>query len=186
MSRISVVGFLVLGMLVLPGANCNSNPNLPLPQSSAVVNPSTTAPVTGSGVTVNDSEDFETTQPTQAMLNRINHLRRAKDLETLTWDQVAAGVATVHTNDMVARYYFSLVSPEGIDLFTRLSSSNPPSNATAAQYFIIQGSQSVGEVWDFIRNNASTDAMLQMTQWRHVGIGYNPADGGVWTFLFTN
>jgi uncharacterized protein YkwD len=180
-----VVAFVLLALVVLPGARCGKEPDQP-PQSSAVGNPSTATVVPGSGATVNDSSDFAPTPVTSELLRYIQRERADRDLVAVNWDQTVAGAAVLHTNDMVAQDYFALVSPQGLDVFQRLASSDPPSTATAAQYFIVQGSQDINAVWHFIMENDTTRNIIQGAEWRSVGIGYNPADEGKWTFVFTN
>lgn len=184
--RRSTIAFVLLGIVVLPGATCGPTPDLSGPQTSTVGNPSTATSVPGTGVTVNDASDYEPTPVTNELLKRIMHERTKRNLVQVNWDQTVAGAAVLHTDDMVAQDYVAPVSPQGLDIFTRLASSNPPSTATVAQYFIVQGSHSAAEVWQFVMDNDTTRAIIQDPQWRRVGIGFNPADDGLWTIVFTN
>lgn len=59
-------------------------------------------------------------QDAQAMLARVNEVRRGKGLSSLLWHEGAARTATYHGLDLVRRGYFEHQSPEGLSAQDRL------------------------------------------------------------------
>jgi uncharacterized protein YkwD len=180
-----VVAFAVLAMTVLPGAMCGK-PSPPPSQISRIIDPFNKTPVAGSGVTLLVALEFAPTAVTQSVWEMINGHRMENNSGVLAWDQISAGCALRHSNNMVSGNFFSLVSPTGVDVIERMVSSSPPTTATLAQYFIVQGVQDPDDLVMFLIWNASTRAILEYPQWRSIGIGYNAGNGGTWTIVFTN
>jgi uncharacterized protein YkwD len=87
--------------LTQPKSNPNANPTLPR-VTSPIIPPS------------------NLTRLEQDMADAVNEVRQANGLSPLTIDEQLTLVARAHGQDMVARGYFSHVTPEGITLDGRL------------------------------------------------------------------
>jgi uncharacterized protein YkwD len=179
-----MLAFAFLAVLTLTGAQCGNN--VDNSQASGVVDPSTKTIVPGSGVTLTTSDQFAPNSTTEEVWTLINNHRTSQGLSLLMWDQIVAGCSQDHTDRMVNSNFFALVTPSGMDVFTRLISSLPPSNATQAQYFILQGTQDPNALFDFLLHNSSFHDIMDDSTWRNIGIGYNSGNGGTWTITFTN
>jgi uncharacterized protein YkwD len=174
-----VLGFGLLALLVLPGAQCNSS-RAPDTQTSKKISFGSVVAVPGSGVNINSA--MGPNPNANALYALINSHRADLYMTALLWDNLGAACAQLHTDNMVNQNYFSLVSPKGIDLPTRMVTSGEVFAQT--QYFIAQGTDDPEELMHFLVENRTTNAIMSWQPWLFMGIGYNPGNGGTWTIEF--
>ena len=111
-------------------------------------------------------------------VRRVNVQRHSVGCPELKWDDRIAAVARSHSRDMVARNYYSHISPEGKDPFDRLKEAGLDFSAAAEN--IASGPETGKEafrVW--LNSPAHRDNMLDCRYLLH-GVG---RVGGRWTHL---
>jgi uncharacterized protein YkwD len=115
-----------------------------------------------------------------SMLVMLNEERRAQGLRPLQADPEVANVARAHSSDMFARGYFSHVTPQGEDPFTRLHRSQVR--------FLIAGenlafARSLPMAHQGLMNSPGHRANILRSQFGRVGIGI--VDGGRYGLMIT-
>jgi uncharacterized protein YkwD len=123
---------IVMLLVPLMGAQCSVS-------GSNAAGPSTTVtPVPGSGTTAwyFGSFPYDPLTFSGDLFDQINLERTTNGLAPLVWHDGVALCAQLHSADMRAKGYTSIVSPEGIDPYERMVSSNPPINFDEAYGFV--------------------------------------------------
>lgn len=81
----------------------------------------------------------------QAIHERVNEIRERNDLDLLDYDDELAAIAAAHSADMVARGYFSPVSPDGNDFRTRYDAA--AYNCTIrSEFFVYDGAENRAQI----------------------------------------
>jgi uncharacterized protein YkwD len=176
----------LLGLLTLSGANCGSSSS-PRVQSSisAIVDPTTVTPVAGSatGAGVKSHPRAQTNDLYELVIQE----RANSFLTVVLWNNRLGRCVFRHNEAMVAHNFFSLVAPNGVDVFERIADTSGPSyNPTAAQYFIAQGTDDAAELFDYLMSNRTTYSIIKNPIWTSFAAAYDPAHGGTWTIAFSN
>jgi hypothetical protein len=133
--------FLLLGGWVLPGATCDSPPRRKAVSQAGdpgvSENSKNIVPVPGSGANWSPG-GLPPLRFGTNLLTYINNYRAGKGLAPLVWHDGLGAVSQLHSQDIFNRNYFSLVTPEGVDIYQRLVSSSPPIHFSRAYAFIAQ------------------------------------------------
>ena len=74
--------------------------------------------------------------PESHLFEQVNAYRQGLHLHPLRWHDGMCLVADIHAQDMMNQNYLGLVSPQGIDMFERMVSSNPRIDFDQAYAFV--------------------------------------------------
>ena len=115
----------------------------------------------------------------------MNQHRQAQGLQTLQWDSSLGQVALDHSQDMLARDFFSHENPDGESPFDRMAAAGI-SYSSAGENIAAGYSYSTGEaVLDGWLNSTNHKENIENTSYTHHGVGY-VADGNYWTHVFAS
>jgi uncharacterized protein YkwD len=187
----TVLMFALLTPLCFMGAQCGSPSRGPTRAlTSKKVDVTAVTGVAGSGVTLDENNFYPPAGPTQELWEMVNGFRQNHFLKPLAWHQVLAGCAARHNNLMVNNDFFSLVAPNGVDVFERVADSTGffigIPTPTSCQYFIAQGTDSPNDLFSFMKGEGAVKAMLEFANFDNFGVAYNPGYGGTWTVVFSD
>jgi uncharacterized protein YkwD len=165
--------FVLLGIIVIPGAKCNNKPateNTCGPSSSI-------QPIAGAGVSWSyGSFPYSPGLFAGDLFDQINLYRFSRGLRTLLWHDGMALVAQKHAVDMNTRKYLSLVSPEGIDMCERMVSSSPSIDFDMAYQFV-SFEQFPTQVFSELVNSNSARAVMEDHDVSHFGASFQANPG---------
>ena len=118
------------------------------------------------------------------LFNLINqHRARQRTPGRMIWHDSGASMAKKHVNDMVSLNYFGAVSPSGVGIDNRLVSSTPRIDFSGWGVILSQGSNYAATI---LQSNIDANyvPIINSTTYTHIGIGYNPAHGGMWVEVY--
>jgi uncharacterized protein YkwD len=171
--RFRVLLFVLLGIIVLPGAKCGRKPateNTCGPSSSI-------QPIAGAGVSWSyGAFPYSPGLFAGDLFDQINLYRFARGMRTLLWHDGMALVAQKHAVDMNTRKYLSLVSPEGIDMCERMVSSVPRIDFDMA-YQYVAFAQFPTQVFSQLINSDSSRAVIEDRDVSHFGASFQANPG---------
>lgn len=174
---------IVMLLLPLMGAQCSvSGPNAAGP-SSAIT------PVAGSGTTAwyFGSFPYDPLTFSGDLYDQINMERVRNGLRALTWHDGVALVAQLHSADMNTKKYVNIVSPEGIDPYERMVSSNPAINFDEAYGFAAK-TQTPTQVFAQLLADVNSRLAIYDPNATHFGASFqsNPGPYYVTILIVTN
>jgi uncharacterized protein YkwD len=100
----------------------------------------------------------------------INNYREGRGLPRLRWHDGMSLVADTHVKDMQAQNYVGLVSPQGIDMFERMVSSNPRIDFDQAYAFVAY-TQDENKVFRQLMDVPDSRLVLEDPSITHIGLG---------------
>lgn len=112
-------------------------------------------------------------------VDRVNAHRAALGLATLEWDPAIAAVAQAHSEDMVARGFFSHTNPDGESPFDRLAAAGIAYSAAGEN--IAYGFPTPASVLAAWLGSDGHRANIENASYTHHGVGLA---GTHWTHLF--
>ena len=173
---------LLLALVVLPGARCSQSSVEVAPTIGASGPSSAITPVPGTGATwSNGSTPADAS--TGNLFNRVNSRRKSLGLTSLIWHDGLAAVSDKHSNDMLARSYFSLVTPEGVSIYQRLVSSSPRIDFANAYAFVTSSSGALA-VFNALRATPAGLTAMDDPAMTHFGAGATSPGGAPATIIF--
>jgi uncharacterized membrane protein required for colicin V production len=116
----------------------------------------------------------------QRMLILVNRERTSRGLNALTLNPTAREVARAHSKDMFARGYFSHVTPEGQDPFTRMKNGGVKFGAAGENLAL---APTLSAAHDGLMNSPGHRANILSPDYHTVGIGI--IDGGPYGLMVT-
>lgn len=120
------------------------------------------------------------------LIGRINTRRAELKLVPLIWHGGLKRVAWYHTNHITKP---TLVASDGIDVYTRMVSSNPPIVFTSAQALVTKLSNAddiderVSATYRALMNNSTTRALIESPTMTHYGSWFH-GHGQLGTIIF--
>lgn len=189
MTRLSIL-FAGMAVLLLTAARCGqSTPNSGAVQGSGLQGsgPSSAINTKAGAGSAWSNGSTPPNNLSQGLLDHINGYRLGKGLKTIAWHDGIGAVAQVHTADMVARSFFSIVNPDGVDPYQRMVSSTPRIDFDNAWAFVAQiaaGGPGDGTLWfEALLDNSVTRAIMENANVTH--FGHRGANGGtIGTIIF--
>lgn len=176
MPRLRLVLFALLAAILLNGSQCRPRT---VPASSSL--PGELAPIEG-----NPAEAVTPAAVSEKLLlvNMINGYRAGRGLSMLTWHTPINVAAQGHTDDMVARSYFSNTSPPPNVTTTkdRLAANGVIVAAYGSQEIIARGSNSAASVFVEMQKPGYIQAMATK-KWTHLGVGLT-SPGNYWSVIY--
>lgn len=109
----------------------------------------------------------------------VNAHRTSMGLDALTWDDQVAAVAQAHSEDMVARGFFSHTNPDGESPFDRLTAAGI--TYLSAGENIAYGYPTASSVLAAWLGSSGHRANIENSNYTHHGVGL---EGTLWTHVF--
>lgn len=117
-------------------------------------------------------------QYAQQVVSLVNQQRSQNGCGPLTLNSKLTLAAQRHTDDMVARHFFSHTNPDGVDFATRISRAGY-TWSTAGEN-IAQGQQTPADVMDAWMHSPGHRANILNCSFKDIGVGVN-LSGPTWT-----
>lgn len=113
----------------------------------------------------------------------INPHRQKKGLPSLAWHDGLAGVAMIHSSDMVVRKYKKVTSPEGWTIATRLVSSMPAMTFTDTQAAVDDTPGNAKQIFDSLMTDGAMRKTIENAAMTHFGAWFTNNPGGKGTVI---
>lgn len=108
-----------------------------------------------------------------AMVCLVNEYRQSNGRSSLAVDSRLTAAARAHSQDMVARNFFSHDTPEGLDPFTRIVAAGYPSNASTGENIGLEtGAATPKSLFEGFRASSPHDQNMLSGDWRDIGVGF--------------
>ena len=135
------------------------------------------APACGSDTAV--GPDASANPTVASFVEQINAHRQSLGCPALAWNPAVAAVAQAHTEDMIARDFFSHTNPDGASPFDRLANADIAYSSAAEN--IAYGYATVEMVFAAWLGSLGHRANIENCSLTEHGVGL---DGTYWTHLF--